>query len=170
MQPTKPIKYKNNHITRTYIYLEILEYSIIYENHKIDKFHFSEKVNELFLEIFDVDESDIQMDRCRDIINTYKQQEKFINKVREMFQHRHTAMMDKEMILLINLALAEHLTYQLDKKLVIKVYVDLTATFQESTDFIHGVLDKCLTYMIEEKDKILDTFLTYVIDKKSHKD
>lgn len=154
-------KHKNKHLTRIYIYLDLLEYLILHNKidanktqlnneHSIKNFQSNEEINELFLEVFGVNQEDIQVDMYNAIIKIYKAEEDFINKVREQFQHRHTIMMDREMIILINLALAEYLTYKLDKKLIIKIYVDLAASFQESTEFIHGVLDKsldCIIYM-----------------------
>lgn len=149
------MKYKTKHLTRTYIYLDLLEYLIIHNegnNNSIQNFKASEELNELFLEEFKILHSDIEMDMYHALLRSYQSNEALINKVREHFQHRHTIMMDKPVILIINLALAEYLNYKLDKKLLIKIYVDLAASFQESTDFIHGVLDKSLEYLINQNN------------------
>ena len=144
------MKHKNKYLTRIYLYLDILEFLILHNeyNNSINKFDANRNINDLFLETFNIEKENIEMEMYENILNTYKKEEYFINNVREKFQHRHTIMMDKQMIILLNLAIAEYLAYKLDKKLIIKIYVDMASLFSESTEFVHGVLDKSLEFII----------------------
>lgn len=149
------MKHKTNYITRIYTYLYLLEQDLFFPN-KLPVLNKS--INPLFLEVFQVTETEINLEFFEKLVNYNIEENEKINNIREKFQDRNSIVTENSLIVLINLAIGEFLQFKTPKQLVIKVYVDIISLFHNGTNFVHGVLDKSLTYLeqIEKEQKMIN--------------
>jgi transcription termination factor NusB len=148
------MKYINNSFTRIYIIqiLNVYFAKMTYRNQLInfDKLN-NINIDEIFTEIFLFPVAELNMELIKKILKYYQEKEVYINTLREKYQDRNSKTVDFFLILILNVAICEHLSQKISIQILISEYVNICSIFHNATQFIHSILDKVLNSLVQEK-------------------